>query len=128
MIGAGYNALAGEYGLAWQVVSWVLTVAVELTGLLAGLALLKQKVFGRGHTYSPPDTNPAASSEEVFTHDTRAVEDQQETAERGETEPENGARLATWFPHPDDPVPAGPSQPPEENGKTTLTPPSHPPT
>ncbi len=124
MIGAGYNALAGEYGLAWQVVSWVLTVAVEL----AGLTLLKQTFFGRGHTYSPPDTNPAASSEEVFAHDTRAVENQQETAERGKTEPENGETLAIWFPHPDDPAPAGASQPPEENGKTTLTPPSHPPT
>jgi hypothetical protein len=126
MIGAGYNALAGEYGLAWQVVSWVLTVAVELTGVLAGLSLLNQKL-GRGRTYSPPDLNPTASSEEVFAHDTRAVGDQRETAERSETEPENGKTLAIWLPHPDDPAPAGTSQPAEENGETTLTPPSHPP-
>jgi hypothetical protein len=126
MIGASYNALAGEYGFAWQVVSWILTVAVELAGLLAGLSLLNRK-FGRRRTYSPPDTNPAESSEEVLAHDTRAVEDQQEIAERGETEPENGKSLATWFPHPDDPASAEASQPPEENGKTTLTPPSHPP-
>jgi hypothetical protein len=46
MIGAGYIALAGEYGLAWQVVSWVLTVAVELIAILAGLALLNQKFRG----------------------------------------------------------------------------------
>ncbi len=125
MIGAGYNALAGEYGLAWQMVSWGLTVVVELMGLLAGLSLLHQK-FGRRRTYSPP--NPPPPTEEVFAHDTRAVENQRETAERGETEPENGKTLATWFPHPDDPAPAGASQPPEENRETSLTLPSHPPT
>jgi hypothetical protein len=65
MIGAGYNALAGEYGLAWRVVSWVLTVAVELIGILAGLALLNQKFRG-GRPYSPSDTSPLASSEEIF--------------------------------------------------------------
>jgi hypothetical protein len=64
MIAAGYNALAGEYGLAWQVVSWVLIVALELVGLLAGLSLLNRK-FGRRRTYSPPDTNPTASPEEI---------------------------------------------------------------
>jgi hypothetical protein len=127
MIEAGYNALAGEYGLAWQMVSWGLTVVVELMGLLAGLSLLARKLERR-RTYSPPNANPPAPSEEVFAHDSGAVENQQETVERGETEPENGKSLATWFPHPDDPPPPEASQPPEENGKTTLTPPSHPPT
>jgi hypothetical protein len=97
MIGADYNAIAGEYGLAWQEISLVLTIAVELMGLLARLSLLNQK-FRRGRTYSPPDTNPTASSEEVFAHgasdDAGAVEKEQETAERSETEPENGKTLA----------------------------------
>jgi hypothetical protein len=130
MIGAGYNALAGEYGLAWQVVSWGLTVVVELMGLLAGLSLLTRKL-GRRRAYSPSNANPPATSEEVLAHDTSdsgAVENRQETVERGETEPENGKTLATWLPHPDDPAQAGASQPPEEKRKTTLTPPSHPPT
>ena len=119
MIGAGYNAIAGEYGLAWREISLVLTMAVELMGLLAGLSLLNQK-FRRGRTYSPPDTNPTASSEELFAHgasdDAGAVEKEQETAERSETEPENGKTLAKWLPHPDDPAPAGASQLPEEEG------------
>jgi hypothetical protein len=126
MIGAGYNALAGEYGLAWQVVSWLLTVAVELTGLLAGLSLLNQKLIRR-LTYSAPVTSLAGSPEEEFSHDSRAVEDQRETAKRKETKLDNEKTFATWLPHPDDPVPAETSQPAEENGETTVTPPSHPP-
>ena len=97
MIGAGYNAIAGEYGLAWREITLLLTMAVELMGLLAGLSLLNQK-FRRGRTYSPPDTYPTASSKEVFAHgasdDAGAVEKEQETAERSETEPENGKTLA----------------------------------
>ena len=92
-----HNAIAGEYGLAWREISLVLTMAVELMGLLAGLSLLNQK-FRRGRTYSPPDTNPTASSEELFAHgasdDAGAVEKEQETAERSETEPENGKTRA----------------------------------
>jgi hypothetical protein len=129
VIGAAYSALTGEYGLAWQVMSLVLTLAVELMGLLAGLALLMQK-FGRGRMYSPPVTNPAASSEEVLAHDTSdsgAVESQRETTDRDETKPDNLKARAVWFPHPDDPPPAEASQTPKGERGTTLTPPSHPP-
>ena len=128
MIGAVYNALAGEYGLAWQVVSWVLTVAVELMGLLAGLSLLSQK-FGRERTHSPSDTSPTASSEKILAHDTNnhgAVEDPQEATERNGAESENGKTNAMWFPHPDDPSPTEISQTPKDEAETNGAPSLHP--
>jgi hypothetical protein len=122
MIGAGYNALVGDYDLAWQVVSWVLIVAVELMGLLAGFALFMQK-FGRGRTYALPDTNPAVLPEETFTNGSEAVENNQEATERDGAEPANGKTNAIWFPHPDDPPPTEASPTPKDaeatNGATT---------
>jgi hypothetical protein len=107
MIGVGYNTLAGEYDLAWQVVSWVLAVAVELIGFLAGLALLDQKFRG-GRLYTPSDTSPLASSGEIFSNDANnhaAVEDRQEATGRNGAESENENTQGIWFRRPDDPSP-----------------------
>jgi len=107
MIGAGYNALAGEYGLAWQVVSRVLAVAVDLIGISAGLALLNQKFTG-GRLHSPSDTSPLALSEEAFSYDTNnhaAVEDRQEATRRSGAESENENTQGIWCRRPDAPSP-----------------------
>ena len=113
MIGAGYNALAGEYGLAWQVVSWVLTVAVELVGLLAGVSLLVRK-FGLMRAYALPDAQPAALSGETLTNGSAAEEGRQLATDRDGADLENGEASAVWFPHPDDPTPTQVSQTPKD--------------
>lgn len=124
MIEASYNALAGEYGLAWQVVCLILTVAVELMGLLAAFALLSQK-SERGLTDPPQGVNPTASSEEVFAHDTKngEVDNQQEAAEGAE--PDERKPRARWFPHPDDPSPAEAGRTPQEEDESFPAPSSH---
>ena len=126
MIGAGYNALAGEYGLAWQVVSWVLLVAIELIGLRAGFALLMQR-FGRGSAHAIPETNSAVLAGEISTNGSGAVENGHEATERDGAEPENGKTNAVWFPHPDDPSPTVESQTPKDAEATNGASAEHPP-
>lgn len=100
MIGAGYGALTGDYGLAWQVVSLVVTIAVELVGFLAGFALVAQK-FGWRRTQLPQDLN----SEELPPRDPFYVapELKVENAASGETGPDGAELRGIWLPHPDDP-------------------------
>ena len=124
MIGAGYNALAGEYGLAWQVMSWGVTAPVLLIGLWAWLLLLG-RMFGWGLTGSLPDSAPVAFPEEVPARNGNhgAAENWQEAPERGKAEVDDLRTLASWVPHPDDPPPAEASPMPEEAEKPALGPP-----
>ena len=117
MVDGCYRALSGEYVRGWQVVSWVLTVAVELVGFLAGFILLNQR-FGRGRAYSLPHANAAALRVKSFdgaTNDQDSVQNRQDSAERDEAEPVQWNTRGIWFPHPDDPTPAEPSQTPKED-------------
>jgi hypothetical protein len=100
MIGAGYGALTGEYGLAWQVVSLLIVVAVELVGFFAGFALVA-KMFGWWGTRLPQDLN----SEEVPARDPfyEAPELKGENAASYEAGPDEDKRRGIWLPHPDDP-------------------------
>ena len=100
MIGAAYGALTGEYGLAWQVVSLVITVAVELAGFLAGFALVAQK-FGWRRTHSSQDMN----SGEVPARDPfyEAPEVKVGIAASGKAGPNEAELRGIWLPHPDDP-------------------------
>lgn len=114
MIEAPYDALIGEYGLAWQVVSWGVTVPVLLTGLLAWLLLLDRK-FGWGLTGSLPHTEPMVSSDEVLAHDANhgAAENGHKAPDGGEAGPDALRALVRWVPHPDDPPPTEASPTPE---------------
>jgi len=125
MIEVPYDALTGEYGLAWQVMSSVVIVPVLLIGLLAWLVLLDRK-FGWGLTGSLPDTNPPASSEEVLAHEGNhgAAEKQQETPNGSEVGPSDRTTRGRRIPHPDDPPPARTKQTPKED-EATPTSPSH---
>lgn len=100
MIGAGYGALTGEYGRVWQVVSLLISVAVELAGFLAGFTLVARKFRWR-RTLSPQDMN----SEEVPARDPfyEAPELKGEYAASGEAGPDEDKRRGIWLPHPDDP-------------------------
>ena len=113
MIGALYDALTGEYGLVWQLISLVITVPVLLIGLLAFLALLDQ-MFGWRLIGSRPDRNPAATPEEAPVHD-----DDGPAVNGHVTHLANGAEQVDQrirgrrVPHPDDPPPAEAGQPPQ---------------
>jgi hypothetical protein len=87
MIGVPYDALTGEYGLAWQVLAWGVTVPLLLTGLWAWLVLL-QRSFGWGLTGSLPDSAPTTSPEEVLARNGNhgAAENGQEAPERRKAE------------------------------------------
>jgi hypothetical protein len=118
MIGVPYNALIGEYGLAWQVLSWGVTVPVLLIGLWAWLVLLG-RMFGWGLTGSLPDSAPTTSPEEVLARNGNhgAAENGQEAPERGKSEPDDLRTLASWVPHPDDPPPAEASRTPSSKAR-----------
>jgi hypothetical protein len=118
MIGVPYNALIGEYGLAWQVLAWGVTAPVLLIGLWAWLVLLHRS-FGWGLPGSLPDSAPTTPPEEVLARNGNhgAAENGQEAPERGKGEPDDLRTLASWVPHPDDPPPDDP--PPAE---ASLTP------
>jgi hypothetical protein len=107
MIGVPYHALTGEYGLAWPLLSWGITVPVHLTGLCAWLVLFDRR-FGWGLTGSPPGSAPATSVEEVVSRngDRSAAENWQEALDGSDAEPDTLGTLASWLPHPDDPLPA----------------------
>jgi hypothetical protein len=107
MIGAPYDALTGEYGLAWQVLSWSITVPVLLIGLWVWLVRFHRS-FGWGITGSLPDSAPTTSPEEVLARNGNhgAAENGQEAPERGKAEPGDLRTLASWLPHPDHPPPA----------------------
>ena len=115
MIGVPYDALSGGYGLAWQVLSWGITVPVLLIGLWAWL-VLAGRMFGWGLTGSLPDSAPMASPEEVPARNGNqgAAENGQEAPERGRAEPDDPGTLASWLPHPDDPSPPEASLTPED--------------
>jgi hypothetical protein len=118
MIGVPYNELTGEYGLAWQALSWGVAAPVLLTGLWARLVLLG-RMFGWGLTGSLPDSAPVVSREEVPARNGNhgAAENGQEAAERGEADPDDLGALASWLPHPDDPSPAEASRTPKVEEK-----------
>jgi hypothetical protein len=123
MIGVPYNALTGEYGLAWQVMSWGITAPVLLIGLWAWLLLLG-RMFGWGLTGSLPDSALVAFPEEVPARNGNhgAEENGQVAPERGKAEPEDLGTLACWLPHPDDPSPAEASRTPKEEEELTPGP------
>jgi len=116
MIGVPYEALTGEYGLAWQLVSWCITVPVLLTGLWAWLVLLGRTI-GRGLAGPLPDPASTASPREILAHSGNhgAAENELEALDGSEAEPDEPTTLATWIPHPDDPLPAEASGIPEED-------------
>jgi hypothetical protein len=118
MIGVPYNALIGEYGLAWQVLSRGVTVPVLLIGLWVWLVLLG-RMFGWGLTGSLPDSAPTTSPEEVLARNGNhgAAENGQEAPERGKSEPDDLRTLASWVPHPDDPPPAEASRTPSSKAR-----------
>jgi hypothetical protein len=123
MIGVPYDALTGEYGVAWQVLSWGVTAPVLLIGLWAWLVLLG-RTFGWGLTGSLPDSAPVAFPEEVPPRNCNhgAAENGQEVPERGIAEPDDLGTLASWIPHPDDPSPAEASRTPKEEEESAPDP------
>lgn len=126
VIGALYEALTGEYGLVWQLISLVITVPVLLIGLLALLALLDQ-MLGWRLIGSRPDRNPAATPEEAPDHDDDGpAENGHVTHQANGAEPEDQRILVRRIPHPDDPPPAEAGQPPEEEDRATPAPPPQP--
>jgi hypothetical protein len=122
MIGVPYEALTGEYGLAWQLVSWGITVPVLLTGLWAWLVLLGRMV-GRGLASPLPDAASTVPPEEVPArnggHD--AAENGREAPEGSEANPDDPGTLAIWIPHPDDPPPAETGRTPGEEVEPALS-------
>ncbi len=124
MIGAPYEALTGEYGLAWQVLSWGITAPVLLIGLWAWLVVLG-RMFGWGLASPLPDSVPTTSPEGVparsGNHGTAEIG--QEAPEGGEAEPGDLRTLASWLLHPDDPPPAEASRTPKEAEEPALVPP-----
>ena len=132
MIGVPYDALTGEYGLAWQILAWGVTVPVLLIGLWAWLVLLRRS-FGWGLTGSLPDSAPVALAEEVPARNGNhgAAENWQEAPERGKAKPDDLRTLASWVPHPDDPPPAEASPMPSNETRnphpaSTVEPPAAP--
>ncbi len=115
MIGVPYEALTGEYGLAWQLVSWGITAPVLLTGLWAWLVLLG-RMFERGLASPLPDPAFTVSLEETPARngDHGAAQNGREAPDGSEAELDDLRTLATWIPHPDDPLPAEASRTPEE--------------
>jgi hypothetical protein len=125
MIGVPYEALTGEYGLAWQLVSWGITAPVILTGLWAWLVLLG-RMFGRGLAGGPlPDPASPPSPEEVIARNGAhgAAENGREAPDGSDVGPDYLGTLPTWIPHPDDPPPAEASRTPgeEEEPAPVLT-------
>jgi hypothetical protein len=126
MIGALYDALTGEYGLVWQLISLVITVPVLLIGLLAFLALLDQ-MFGWRLIGSRPDRNPAATPEEAPVHDDDGPAENGHVTHLANGAEQDDQRIRVRrVPHPDDPPPAEAGQPPEEEDRATPAPPPQP--
>ena len=130
MIGAGYNAIAGEYGLAWREISLVLTMAVELMGLLAGLSLLTRSSdedariphrirIPRHHPKSYLLTAPAMTPG-LWRKSKKPLKEAKPNRKTGRRS-RNGSRTPTTRPQP------GQANYPRRKG-ATLTAPSHPPT
>jgi len=126
VIGVPYDALSGEYGLAWQVMSSIIIVPVLLIGLIAWLVLLDRK-FGWGLTRSLPDTNHQASSEEMPARDDNhgAAENQLEAPNGSEAGTGDRTTRGRRIPHPDDPLPVEVNRTPKEEDEATRASPSH---
>ena len=106
LLGAILEAMSGNYGLGWQIISWVGAIVLVLLLVGGTVAALDQK-FGWGLT------NPPSSTPDTPQADTRTPEDVlgddapnygvAEPRSPQETEPGVQERRRQWHPHPDDP-------------------------
>ena len=123
--GAVYGALAGDYGLGWQIGAWIGLVVVVLVAVVAGIAFLDEKL-GWGLAEPTPDTGSTVSAEEVLADDAKnygGAESRQEPSERDEPETSAQEGRGRWISHPDDPPSGTDLAPDEEPEAPPVTPP-----
>jgi hypothetical protein len=126
-IGAVGQALVGDYGLGWQIGTWVGLIVVVLLAIVGAIAFLDEK-FGWGLTEPARETGPTISPEEVLADDAEnygAAQDRQETRQSGETRPGGLERGGDRVSHPDY-QPADTAQTSEQEAEAASAPSQNP--